>query len=569
MDELPQIKIKWLDPLAINMMFVTPADVYREIDRIAEEMGLKPSRLRAFIQEEDGLLYMVGRPGDLSPDRFPGVEFDSPAALALFFLAVTSLPMVAHQRRGADFCWECFRDEVGAILEWSRGFGKSLFAKCLLAYNIGLYPQKENLIIRQSATPAQKSAEDVAEIVSSSPGFRLFFPYIVPRSSPGQSGGEWSAQSGYGVLDLRLPPDQQAVVAAAHMSPSLQKFGFGQSGALGSRVTGVMLSDDLHDAENSESPNLLEQTIRHYISKLQPIVTGGGREVLIGTTWSLDDLLQILPETGRYRKMRVPITVEGTYPGTPSWPEACPTEIIDHKYAQDPSPDKREFKRNYLLNIDTNLNTHFSIVDYDHAQLATWSGMCEKRIGIDYASAAKGSASVHSKTAEVVIAQDPASGRWVIMDGVCAHLTQSQAEQQLRNLYQKHPTCRLITIEESGSGMEMLALLQRMGNLPVIGQGVAGHGSKEMRWQRDLEPMFHNGFIQVSDEKTVFLEQVRSALRRYPNYKARGDEGEDILDAIWIAVYHCLLAQADAYSFIRKRRKARGPQWWETLAKMK
>ncbi|KKM18182.1 hypothetical protein LCGC14_1668350, partial [marine sediment metagenome] len=163
----------------------------------------------------------------------------------------------------------------------------------------------------------------------------LWFPSVVPKSKPGQAGGEWSAQTGYSVRDKSVDRDEWQGIENSRTSPTLTKFGLGSKSVLGSRVTLAMLADDLHDEENSASP----EQIKNMISRFQGVVensrTPGSVLAIIGTPWGRHDLLQQLPTTSEYRKFRTPITEEGTWPGTPTWPEWYDEEgdnIDDSKY---------------------------------------------------------------------------------------------------------------------------------------------------------------------------------------------------------------------------------------------
>ena len=194
---------------------ITNAHVYKEIGRISERLGRD---FRQFVHEDpvkkhpftgEPLLYFEASEGTLNPDNWvkiprygtEGDIVDSAAGFALFFLTIVGMPFADHHIDWADFVWECFEDRVGAIIEAFRGSGKSIFMRILMAYLIGLRPELSSLIIRSAATPAQKTAEGIAKIIANHHGWHLWFPTVVPKSKPGQAGGEWSAQTGYSVRD--------------------------------------------------------------------------------------------------------------------------------------------------------------------------------------------------------------------------------------------------------------------------------------------------------------------------------------------------------------------------------
>ena len=528
---------------------VSQADVILELERLSPIMGVN---LTKFIdtETEPGKRYFEAPVGAFSPELFPHVNYDSPEIFAFFFLLTTSYPFAAHQQTGSEFAWKCWKDKVNPILEYSRGFGKTILVRSLVAYLMGVFPYESSLIIRQASQPAQQSAQEIAKIISENPAWDLFFDYLEPKRTPGQSGGEWSAQAGYSIEDTRLTPQQQATKEASRTSPSLSRYGVGQSAAIGTGVTLIMATDDIHSDENSKSPTQLDSLIRNFQDELQPTVRPGGRQIIIGTRWSDDDLLSVMPETGQWRKLVIPITVNGEYPGEPMWPQMFDADEIERLYESDITPNKRNFTKNRLLKIVADFATHFTWLDTPLNDFKSLKEEMENRIGVDYASASKdplGAAS-RSHTAMIVISRNPVTMRWIVTEVLVGQYTQSQSENHLKALWARNLPCPAVVIEESGTGIEMVALMERHKGMPIIGLVQAGHGSKETRWERDLEPILANGYLTISDEKTPGLDALRSALGRYPSFRIRGDQGADLLDALWVACYYPMIHAMDPFA---------------------
>ena len=366
---------------------LTHDHVRKELERISLALGRD---FLQFLVERDGNLYFEAPEGALRPENWKfiprygteGGVADSPVAFALFFLTVTGMPFAPHHIMWSDFCWECFDDRVGAIIEAFRGSGKSIFMRLLMAYLIGLYPEKSSLVLRSADVAARKTAEGIAKIISDHQAWRLWFPPIEPKSKPGQAGGEWSAQAGYSVVDISRDEDEWTVIEAARTSPTLTKFGLGSKSVLGSRVTLAMLADDLHDEENSESPSQLERMISRFQGIVENSRTPESRLAMIGTPWAVNDLLQQLPRTGEYRKLKTPITLEGTYPGTPTWPEHYDESAIDKLYNKDLTAGKIEFKRNQLLDLEAEIATQMTWNEYPYGKIQDYWPV---RIGVDFA----------------------------------------------------------------------------------------------------------------------------------------------------------------------------------------
>lgn len=553
------IKIQLLLPAAVKNAKLNNDDVRHEVERISKELGRDFTQ---FLREENGILYFVAPKGALHPDNWwqipaygtDGDVPDSPAGLALFFLTTTSLPFARHHIEWAEFVWDCFADDVGAIIEASRGFGKSIFMRILMAYHLGLYPSLSSLIIRSANPPAQKTAEGIAKIILENDAWALWFPDVQPKSKPGQAGGEWSAQSGYSIIDLSVPSDEWATMESARTSPSLTKFGIGGKGILGSRTTLVMLADDLHDEENSASVTQLEQLITRFEEIVEPTREPGSRLAIIGTPWGPDDLLQTLPNTSEYRKMKTPITIEGTYPGTPAWPELYDEEEIRKIYEKDTTPGKRGFRRNRLLDLEADIDRHFTYTFYPHKKIQDhWF----VRMGIDFAILEPG-ATGHGRSyfAITITTQEPVSGSWIVCDGFVGQVTRSQAERIIIDLYDKYgrkPRVEIICVERDGSGAIFEDYLMRLPlGMPVLGENTGGV-AKEVRWEYSLEPSLANERILISDrEHHPFLTQVLRALNIYPNIGKRGDMAADILDSMVWAHYHAFMEYGDPV----RRRKA-------------
>src|SRR3990167_5250350 len=561
---------------------LTPKHVYDEVERISSRLG---KDFRHFIKERDENLYFEAGDGALSPKNWSliprygteGNSADSPPAFALFFLTVMGMPFAKHHIEWADFVWECFEDKVGAIIEAFRGSGKSIFMRMLMSYLILLYPEKSSLIVRSADGAARKTAEGIAKIISEHQAWRLWFPPIEPKSKPGQSGGEWSANAGYSVVDLSRDIDEWNTIEAARTSPSLTKFGIGSKSVLGSRVTLAMLADDLHDEENSDSATQLERMIGRFQGIVENSRTPESRLVIIGTPWGAQDLLQRLPNTGEYRKIKTPITLEGTFPGTPAWPEHYNEEAIAKLYNKDLTPGKIEFKRNQLLDLQAKIAIQLNWEEYHHRQIKDFWPV---RIGVDFAELEQGaSGRGRSYFSATVTTQEPASGSWIIIDGYLGQVLQEQAENVLASLFTKYGTLdgdtkeqlkgriEIVCIEDIGGGAVFQQFMKRQyKKIPVVGEK-GGGVPKEVRWERMLAPHFGMRRILVSDQKEhPFLDSVRLALNTYPNIGRRGDWVADVFDSLVWAHFYAFLEAGDPVRRRPSREKKGNP--FLSLAKM-
>ena len=551
------ISIKLLN--AESEALLTHKHVWDEIERISVNLGRD---FKQFIVSKGDHLYFEAAEGTLDPRNWYKIPpygdkegpADGPDALALFFLTITTMPFAEHHIGWADFSWECFMDRVGAIIEAFRGSGKSIFMRILMVYLMGLYPKKSSLIIRSADIASRKTAEGIAKIISSHQGWKLWFKDIQPKSKPGQSGGEWSATAGYSVIDLAEDHDEWVAMEAARTSPSLTKFGLGSKSVLGSRVTLAMLADDLHDEENSESVVQLHRMVTRFQGIVENSRTPQSRLVIIGTPWSLEDLLQQLPRTGEYRKTKTPITMSGTWDpenidaegNQPTWGEHYDRIAIQKLYNKDLTAGKIEFKRNQLLDLEADIAVQLRWYKFSNHKIEdNWF----KRIGIDFAELESGASGAgRSYLSVAVTAQEPISGVWIIIDGFLGQVTQEVAENVIVDIHEKHggrEFVEVVCMEAIGGGAVFEQYMARMHReMRIIGEK-GGGVSKEVRWERMLAPQMGRKKILVSDEETPFLDKVRQALKQYPRIAKRGDWAADIFDSLVWAHFYAFLETGD------------------------
>ena len=566
------IKAKLLASLP-SRMTLGYADIWKEVEKISEALGYN---FTCFLTQEESGIYIVSEPNQLNPQNWHLLErvgtnrapADSPWGLGLWFLNTIGIPFSNSQWDWAFHMYDCWSEDCGAIIEASRGFGKSVFMRASMSHQMGLYPDKSNLIIRASDTHAVQAVEQIAGIVTAGLSWRQWFDDIKPKLKPGQSGGAWSAHQGYQIVDETRLEDWPSI-EAARTSPSLFKFGYG-SKLLGGSVTGCLLIDDIHDRGNALNPTQREELIGLVAGDVLPMCWPGSKIAIIGTPQGTDDLLQRLPETPVYKKIRTPITKEGTYPGTPAWPEMFPEEEIKRIYDGDPSVGKMEFKKNRLLDLSATSEQMFHFSMFPHKKIEdTWF----VRIGVDFAYKDAMDPSVgRSYFCAVAETQDPQSGAWIIIDGCLLQTPQDVSERMLEDLHRKYGgpnRVEGIFIEAVQTGDLWMKQIARSNPSMKLYPVHPGSASKRARWEADLQPAFANERIMVSDDPNIpFLEESMKALRSYPHIRDRGDKYADVLDALYVANYYALFQYGDP---VRRRKKGgdKPPNPFFTLAGMK
>jgi len=93
----------------------------------------------------------------------------------------------------------------------------------------------------------------------------------------------------------------------------------------------------------------------------------------------------------------------------------------------------------------------------------------------------------------------------------------------LKDEYNKHRP-RQILIEDKASGSQLLQVLRRETQLPIVAYDVSGKGDKEARFRR-ITPRFESGRVYFSNRH--FVKEVELELKLFPNSK-----NDDIVDSI-------------------------------------
>ena len=467
--------------------------------------------------------------------EFVGID-DTPEAFEFFFELVVGKQLPPHARRWIKAIYEAKEQKRGVIIESFRGSAKSTIMTVFMAWRMGHNPMASNIIIRSSMNSANDAGARVAKIISHNSAWKLFFPHVVPL--PGDKrfaggGGSWSAGSGYEIYDNRMSVEEWAQRNAKRTSPSLTSFAYSSKSIIGNRATGVLLIDDIHDEDNTTSELELQRTIRSWTDTISRTRTPECWTIFIGTPWLTNDLLAQLKETGEYVSLKTRVMGPD---GEPTWPQMFDKEGIE-KLKREDLTGGPGFARMYMCDPSQMENRIFTYHNFpEDAIEETWL----MRGGVDYASIeGGGNMRYRSHFALAYVGQNPIDGKWVVVDGVLAQMSQGQAEQAVVAAQQLFPNWDYATVEADGKGAEFIAVLARHPDLKIVPEKT--HGVKKRdRITKGLEPILRNGTLRISTASTPFLDRVRMFLNLYPNV-SRNDPGWDALDAIYWAVYHELV----------------------------
>lgn len=496
--------------------------------------------------------------GGLYPGVFSGIE-DTPEGFEIFFSMiaqdVTGEPLVLtnHGRDWVRTAYDAHNDGMGAVIEAFRGASKSVVSNGLVAFRIGQQPANTNMVVRATHGAAVDTGRVISNIIEANTAWPLFFPHVVPGSD------SWNLNAGYNVIDTRVSGGVWAqMLAGRGASKTLMVTPLASKGIRGRRVNGILLMDDLHQDENSDSPVELNKVLSIWNEALSPIRMPGCWTLLIGTPVAPNDLLQTLKSMPRlYKSIQTPIR---KVDGTPQWPELYPEEVIRQKQEEDITGGPG-FAKEYMCDLSLALSRTFDYETYDADKIdVRW----KHRGGLDYASI-EGADNLRyrSHVALAIIALNPMTGDWIVKDVWVAQQRQSETERWILDAQQQFPNYDYTNIEIDGKGAEFYAIMARNPIARLKPEKTKGQ-SKASRTE-NLEPLFRARRLKVSDGDTNGLRILRETLNNYPNIDKRGP-GPDILDAIYWSMYDEMIRPSYARGI--RPEKEHKPNPFFQLAKM-
>jgi hypothetical protein len=178
-----------------------------------------------------------------------------------------------------------------------QGTGKSTILSCVYpTYALGLDPTLAVLSISAGERLPQTFMLASMQIIQHDPVFRRTFPNVTPDLGTG-----WSLDRGLFVTGHH-PGDE---------NPSYFSCGLASKALTGLHAR-LMILDDLHDEENSRTPESRAAVVdRYYRTILGRADARGCRRVAAGRWWANDDLYQELIQSGEWVVMSLPASRSG------------------------------------------------------------------------------------------------------------------------------------------------------------------------------------------------------------------------------------------------------------------
>lgn len=454
----------------------------------------------------------------------------------------------AHVQAEVRAILESSARDKGVEILASRGSWKTTsIALTFVPFFIGHHPTTATLVIQANDASASGTALAIAETIKMHPAFTSVFPHVVPYPER-----KWS-EEGYEVrithTDCNLQQEvslaEWAKMTGARKDPSLLALSYSSKSVVGKHPTGLFLIDDIHDEENTKSPAMLEDVLNKLRGTILPMVFSlrdesapVGQQLVttiaaIGTPWVEGDAMQYLRETGEFEVFEFPVVQEVSENTENAvrldhvsprgeelkgwflfnWPEKFGYNAT---LAAFNTSGKYDFWRMYLLKFIAKAGEGVRFILFPAQQIDVTNDVAG---GCDYASMMaerKRDPKDRSRFAHVYVVKIPNLNKLVVQECFSEHVTQVEAERQLRRAQNLFKHWRGTWLEMEGVGGEAMQTFQRDPSLNLIPSYTKGV-PKHRRHELFVNPWLEIGQVMISDANTPGLNRLRAALAKWPN----------------------------------------------------
>jgi len=450
-----------------------------------------------------------------------------------FFWCWTGKELPAHSRAWFNAIIDQKRlNKTGTVIEAFRESAKTTIITIgFTAWNIGLFPEKENLLIQVGDGIAKDNSAKIAEIIERSPGWKYCFPYVEPDKESG-----WG-DKGYFVKRTDITADNWQRQIAERKAPTLLGVGYGSDSIIGKHPTGLMVIDDIVNETNSSSERELKATLTILQGTIFFAITQQTTTIVIGTPWTENDVIDYCKKTGEFVHVFTPGYVEHDGVIEYTWEEERGREWVERKRRVTSST---EFARMIQLDLSKAGTQAYRYQSFPHMDIdAGWPMVC----GVDPVATnpmVTGREGGISHFALSMVLKTPFN-KAVIYDGIVEKCSADDGERHIVNTQRMYPNFERASIEIDGAGVLFASMVSRnagvrfsthrVGELPK-----SPERGKKFRGYNFLEPLFRNGLIMVSNADTPYLNRLRSYLSGYPNFSDTASEW-DVADSLLMAIF--------------------------------
>ena len=440
------------------------------------------------------------------------------------------------------------------MFEAFRGSTKTTTFMTYLGYQVGLYPEKSNLVIQVGDDIARDNTAAVAYMIQQNPAWRIAFQHVVP-------GKNWGAD-GYEVIRNDISEFEWSRLISTRKDPTFVGVGRTSRAIIGKHPNGLIYLDDIDDENTTSSDRERIKTQKILAGTIFPTMTPETFLIDSGTPWTMNDSMAYMKATGSFYPVKTPIYTKGS----PTWPQKFPEKVIQDIRQRS---GQLEFARMYELNLEAaqgiNLKEEW-LHEYPAENInPSWPVV----FGVDYASTADMLRSRDRDYFALSIGRLLPGGGVVLADGIRKHLSQGEAIDLMQSLALTYPSLVLAIVETEGIGDQFLQLLITATAIPVIGANTADRigefgGSmgrrKGDRFEKQLGPLFRSSRIWISSAENEYLREFRNEWLTWPI-----GVHDDTLDATFYMAYAAMMQGALAPTqtfteqdpwFMPKRRTA-------------
>jgi hypothetical protein len=346
---------------------------------------------------------------------------DTPFGFAVFYSIMSNQILPAHCAWWIDEMYFAEEHGMGFANEAFRGSLKTtIITDYFTAYRIGVYPKKTNLFAQANDDKATMNSKFVADLISNSNEWKLFFPHVRPDEDMG-----WGAK---GYFVQRTGMDYGKFRRGASKDPSLLGAGYKSSDILGMHPTGLLIADDINDLKNTRSKRELDAVVKKWEAEIRPAaIEGVTFEIFNFTPWVPSDVGDKIKKEKGIHHIKTPVCWDNDIE-KPVWPEMYPTRILK-KLIDKHSP--AEWARMYLLNLEAMKGLTLKrewLHWYPHTDIKEeWPVV----IGVDYASVEDVQEKKGRDYFALAVMKKVPGGGLILVDGVRAHFSQGQAEDEV------------------------------------------------------------------------------------------------------------------------------------------
>ena len=208
----------------------------------------------------------------------------------------------------------------------------------------------------------------------------------------------------------------------------------------------------------------------------------------------------------------------------PAWPDRYPVAKIVEMYEQS---DRNDFLRNMMMVIGED--------DYEPSLVWTEAaGDCYQYLMTIDLNSLSASKDYPSSFAVIIILGQCAEG-WQIVNMAAGRWTDVADFHHYFNALLVKYQPKLCVIENTGIAPTIKHALRKR-QIECILTDVHGTKNKMTRIREVLLPALDKRKLVLSTDNKPSLRTIRDVFKQWPNYKARGDIGPDVLDALTNAI---------------------------------